>query len=205
MPPPDQNDLSASLSQIDNNFRIQLKLQNSLNCQVNNSNYIELETEVEKISYHLDSLARQWSKLDFTTNYILKNAIEFQSLLTSANSSFIIKDLEQSLYKINWLICSKSSFSEPNWQSSVLSLTPSTIDSFIGINLLKNYYRYVKYDFVSYKLFTRQIQLIQLCAIILSVIHRVMNFFREVSSLSTIVNNGGFSNEGRHNFEILFA
>ena len=191
-------DLNASLSQIDSNFRMQIKLQHNHNNEVNNSNYIELENEVEKISYHLESVASQWSKLDFSTNNdILKSAIEFQAVMTSMNSAFILKELEQSLFKINWLVSSKSGFSEPNWQSSVLSLTPSTIDSFIGINLLKNYYKYVKYDFVSYKLFTRQIQLIQLCAIILSVVHRIMNYYREVATLSTIVNNGGFSSEGK--------
>ncbi len=131
---------------------------------------------------------------------MLKSALEFQTLLTNINSSFVIKDLEQSLFKINWLISSKSGFSEPNWQSAVLSLTPSTLDSFIGINLLKNYYRYVKYDFVSYKLFTRQVQLIQLSAIILVVIHRIFNYYREVSTLSTIVNNGGFNNEATVSF-----
>jgi len=97
-------------------------------------------------------------------------------------------------------VSSKSGFSEPNWQATVLSLTPSTVDSFIGVNLLKNYYKYVKYDFVSYKLFTRQVQLIQLSAIVLAVIHRVLNYYREVSTLSTIVNNGGFGNEAMVSF-----
>lgn len=194
-------DLTASLSQIDSNFRLQMKLQNNQNNEVNNSNYIELENEVEKISYHLESLASQWSKLDFTnTNDLLKSAIEFQALLGNVNSAFILKELEQSLFKINWLVSSKSGFSEPNWQSSVLSLTPSTIDSFIGVNLLKNYYKYVKYDFVSYKLFTRQIQLIQLCAIILSIVHKSLNYYREVCTLSTIASNGGFTNEGMVSF-----
>ncbi len=90
------------------------------------------------------------------------------------------------MFKLNWLITSKSGFSEPNWKTSVLSLTPSTIDSFIGVNLLKNYYKYVKYDFVSYKLFTRQLQLIQLCAIILSLVHRVLNHYRETITLATL-------------------
>lgn len=202
-------DLTASLTQIDNNFRMQLKLQNNnhVNQEVNNSNYVELEREVEKVSFHLESLASQWSKLDFSANNdMLKSAIEFQSFLNNSNSAFVLKELEQTLFKINWLVSSKSGFSEPNWQASVLSLTPSTIDSFIGVNLLKNYYRYVKYDFVSYKLFTRQIQLIQLSAIILSIVHRVLNFYRETCTLSTIVNNGGFSNEGKldlHNIRTL--
>ncbi len=63
-------DLSTSISQIDANLRMHLTLQNSLNNEVNNSNYIELEAEVEKISYHLESLARQWSKIDFSEKYI---------------------------------------------------------------------------------------------------------------------------------------
>jgi hypothetical protein len=102
------------------------------------------------------------------------------------NQNFNLKYSSRSLFKLNWLITSKSGFSEPNWKTSVLSLTPSTIDSFIGVNLLKNYYKYVKYDFVSYKLFTRQLQLIQLCAIILSLVHRVLNHYRETITLATL-------------------
>lgn len=163
--------------------------------EITNPDYIELEKEVEKISYELDSLFRVWTRICNLANSQqaagdqLKNLIEFQILINNLNSPAIVKDLEQSLFKINWLITSKSGFNEPNWQSCVLSLTPSTNDSFIGVNLLKNYYKYVKYDFVSYKLFTRQLQLIQLCAIILSSIHRILLFYRETITLSSITNN----------------
>ena len=93
------------------------------------------------------------------------------------------------MFKLNWLITSKSGFSEPNWHTNVISLTPSTLDSFIGINLLKNYYRYVKYDFVSYKLFTRQLQLIQICAILLTIVHRVLIFYKESITMASVANN----------------
>ena len=194
--PPGQNlqkpqsvkDLSTSLTNIEANFKQQLLLQNQHH-EINNSDYIELEFEVEKISYHLDNLFRLWSKLYNLTQQPqtvenayteqLKSSIEFQTLINNLNSPVVVKELEQTLFKLNWLITSKSGFSEPNWQGSVISLTPSTIDSFIGVNLLKNYYKYVKYDFVSYKLFTRQLQLIQLCAIILNIIHRILVFYRE--------------------------
>ena len=95
------------------------------------------------------------------------------------------------MFKLNWLITSKSGFSEPNWHTNVISLTPSTLDSFIGVNLLKNYYKYVKYDFVSYKLFTRQLQLIQICAIILTLVHRVLIYYKEFITMSSISNNFG--------------
>ena len=170
--------------------------------EINNSDYTELEKEVEKISFELDSLFRLWTRicsLSVAPNDQLKNSMEFQILISNMNSAVIAKDLEQSLFKMNWLITSKSGFNEPNWQSCVLSLTPSTNDSFIGVNLLKNYYKYVKYDFVSYKLFTRQLQLIQLCAIILNAIHRILLFYRETITLSSITNNvngpSGFVND----------
>lgn len=172
----------------------QLKLYNQHN-EVNNSDYIELESEVEKISFYMDGLSRSWLKLNNfnhiiqTSHEILKNSVEFQTIITNLNSSFALNELEQCLFKLNWLITSKSGFAEPNWQTSVFSLTPSTIDSFIGVNLLKNYYRYVKYDFVSYKLFTRQLQLVQICAIILDLIHRILIFYRESITLSTIQNS----------------
>lgn len=163
--------------------------------EINNSDYIELEAEVEKISYELDLLFRNWNKLSNlgrqqyqNYNDQLKGSVEFQILMNSFNSSVIVKELEQSLFKLNWLITSKSGFSEPNWQTNVFSLTPSTVDSFIGVNLLKTYYKYVKYDFVSYKLFTRQLQLIQICAILLNIIHRVLVFHKEAITLSSITN-----------------
>ena len=191
---------SLSLNNIDlNSSNKEQKLSQSLNqlmsSEINNSDYIELEIEVEKISYQLDSLFRTWSKLtDLNNQYHsnsvdhLKYSIEFYSLLNNLNSSLIYKELEQSLFRLNWLITSKSGFSEPNWLTNVVSLTPSTLDSFIGVNLLKNYYRYVKYDFVTYKLFTRQLQLIQICAVILNIIHRTLVFYKESSTLSSITN-----------------
>ena len=198
---PEAKDLRASLSQIDDIARYKLNQNSQQPAELNIPSYIELETEVEKVSFHLESMTRQWFKLDMANSGgtpvdTLRSAIEFQSFISNLNSTFVVKELEQALFKLNWLMTSKSGFSEPNWQSSVLSLTPSTTDSFIGVNLLKNYYKHVKYDFVSYKLFTRQMQLIQLCAIILGVVHRIMNYYREAATLSTIVNNGGFSNEG---------
>ncbi len=172
---------------------------------INNSDYIELESEVEKISFNLDKLNSAWSKLASTRTAIsnsstpvdpLKYSIELQSLLLNElNSTDVLNELEKSLFKLNWLITSKSGYSEPNWKTNVLSLTPSTLDSFIGVNLLKIYYRYVKYDFVSYKLFTRQLQLIQLSAIVLNLIHRVLNFYKEAVTLSTINGANFFHNQ----------
>ena len=165
---------------------------------ISNSDYIELELEVEQISFNLDKLNRAWAKLAATRSALstaqalhdssttLNYSIELQTLLNELHSSVVLGELEKSLFKLNWLITSKSGFSEPNWKTNVLSLTPSTIDSFIGVNLLKNYYKYVKYDFVSYKLFTRQLQLIQLCAIILSLIHRILNHYKETITLATL-------------------
>ena len=49
-------------SSIELNFQRQLLLYNQHN-EVNNSDYIELEFEIEKISYNLDKLVRNWSKL----------------------------------------------------------------------------------------------------------------------------------------------
>jgi hypothetical protein len=186
-------DISESLLNIEANFRQQMQMKSH---EINNSDYIELEKEVEKISFELDSLFRLWTRIcslsiapSSQSSDQLKNSMEFQILISNINSAVIAKNLEQSLFKMNWLITSKSGFNEPNWQSCVLSLTPSTNDSFIGVNLLKNYYKYVKYDFVSYKLFTRQLQLIQLCAIILNAIHRILLFYRETVTLSSITNN----------------
>lgn len=180
------------MSNLETSFQKQLKLNQNQSHEINNSDYLELEFEVEKISYHLDNLHRQWTKLTKTQTFLLndqlKYSIEFQTLINNLNSSVIVKELEQSLFKLNWLITSKSGFSEPNWRTSVLSITPSTFDSFIGVNLLKNYYKYVKYDFVSYKLFTRQLQLIQICAIILNLIHRIIVYYRESTTLSSITN-----------------
>jgi hypothetical protein len=157
---------------------------------VSNSDYMELEIEVEKIAYHLETLCQTWSKLARARSNLtyqpVKYLVEFQTLLNSLNSNVTVKQLEQSLFKLNWLITSKSGFSEPNWRSTVLSLTPSTMDSFIGVNLLKNYYKYVKYDFVSYKLFTRQLQLIQISAIIMHLINSILVYYRESITLSTI-------------------
>lgn len=173
---------------------------------------MELEIEVEKISYHLESLSRAWSKLSkarlnlssasflssspSSSNDQIKYSLEFQNIISNLNSSTLVKDLEQSLFKLNWLITSKSGFSEPNWQSTVLSLTPSTIDSFIGVNLLKNYYRYVKYDFVSYKLFTRQLQLIQICAIILHLVNSILVFYKEMVGDGSKIASAGSANNG---------
>jgi hypothetical protein len=191
---------SISLNNIDLNSsnkdqKLSQTLNQLVNSEINNSDYIELEIEVEKISYQLDLLFHTWSKLTELNNQYhsngvdhLKYSIEFYSLLNNLNSSLIYKELEQSLFKLNWLITSKSGFSEPNWLTNVISLTPSTLDSFIGVNLLKNYYRYVKYDFVTYKLFTRQLQLIQICAVILNIIHRTLVFYKESSTLSSISN-----------------
>ena len=156
-------DLTATVANnIETNFQRQLSFHyNQQHNEVNNSDYIELELEIEKISYNLDKLLRNWSKLkgfsslpDTSQHLQLKQAVEFQSLLNNLNSNMVLNELEQTMFKINWLITSKSGFNEPNWSTSVISLTPSTLDSFIGVNLLKNYYRYVRYDFVSYKLFT---------------------------------------------------
>lgn len=183
---------TATASDVSSSIQNQLKLTQAQNHEVSNSDYMELEIEVEKISYHLETLSRAWSKVSKaranclrdpnpnSTN-ILRFSLEFTSILNDLNSNVLVKELEQSLFKLNWLITSKSGFSEPNWQSTVLSLTPSTIDSFIGVNLLKNYYRYVKYDFVSYKLFTRQLQLIQICAIILHLISSILSFYKEMT------------------------
>lgn len=191
----------SSASQLNvtaNELQNQLKLTQVQNHEISNSDYMELEIEVEKISYHLETLSRVWSKLskarsnansslqgatasNISQQQALKFSLEFQSLLGTLNANSLVKELEQSLFKLNWLITSKCGFSEPNWQSTVLSLTPSTIDSFIGVNLLKNYYRYVKYDFVSYKLFTRQLQLIQICAVILHLVCNILGFYKEMT------------------------
>lgn len=163
------------------------------NEMINNSDYIELELEVEQIAFSLDKLNKLWTRLAHSRQALsngdvtsLKYALELQNMLNELNSVSILNDLDNSLFKLNWLVTSKSGFSEPNWKTNVLSLTPSTIDSFIGVNLLKNYYKYVKYDFVSYKLFTRQLQLIQLSAVLLSLIHRILNFYKETITLSSI-------------------
>jgi hypothetical protein len=188
------NESTALLLNMEDNFR-QLKVNDQK--LLNSSDYNELEKEVEKISYELDSLFRLWTRVYALANNNqapanndqLKSIVEFQILIGNLNSQLVVKELDQALFKINWLITSKSGFYEPNWQSCVLSLTPSTNDSFVGVNLLKTYYKYVKYDFVSYKLFTRQLQLIQLCAIILNSIHRILLFYREIITLSSITNN----------------
>ncbi|CAF0800392.1 unnamed protein product [Brachionus calyciflorus] len=190
---------ASSLSNLETNFQKQLKLQlNQTHEIINNFDYNEIELEVEKISYHFDTLFRHWTKLSNKNSHesdALKYHIEFNNLINNLNSSVVLKDLEQSLFRLNWLITSKSGYCEPNWKTSVLSITPSTNDSFIGVNLLKNYYKYVKYDFVSYKLFTRQLQLIQISAILLDLIHRVVLFYRENNTLSTITNTlNGLSN-----------
>jgi hypothetical protein len=225
--PPGKNHSQRDLNSLTSELNSQQKIIKQPS-ELNNSDYTELEYEVEKISYHLDSLYRVWSKLSqyyslggtsgaktatattMTTptsiNYLLssshwlqttsncsvqehlRHAVEFHTMVGNLNSTVVIKELEKSLFKLNWLITSKSGFSEPNWQANVLSLTPCSIDSFIGVNLLKNYYKYVKYDFVSYKLFTRQLQLTQLCAIILSIIHRILVFYTETTTLSSITN-----------------
>lgn len=211
---------SSSLSQLGggsisstndiNSIQNQLKLTQTQSHEVSNTDYMELEIEVEKISYHLETLSRAWSKLSKTranslkdvtaavattpnsfaaasnsnsnhNSHVIRYSLEFQAILNELNANALVRELEQSLFKLNWLITSKSGFSEPNWQSTVLSLTPSTIDSFIGVNLLKNYYRYVKYDFVSYKLFTRQLQLIQISAIILHLVGSILGFYKEMT------------------------
>lgn len=203
--PRTNNNISSSLSHLSNTtssggggdlnsmLHAQLKLSHAQNNEVSNTDYMELEIEVEKISYHLETLSRAWSKLSksranslkdlaaTSSSHALRFSLEFQSILNELNAMALVKELEQSLFKLNWLITSKSGFSEPNWHSTVLSLTPSTIDSFIGVNLLKNYYRYVKYDFVSYKLFTRQLQLIQISAIILHLVASILGFYKEMT------------------------
>ena len=114
--------------------------------EVNNSSYTELEREVAKVAFHLEYLASHWSKLEMTaSSEVLKSAVEFQSFLNAANSAHALAQLAQTLFQLNWLLTSKSGFGEPNWQASVLSLTPATRDSFVGVNLLKSYYRYVRY------------------------------------------------------------
>lgn len=202
-------EFSSSLSNLEKTFNKQLQL-NHQNNEVSNSDYMELEVEVEKISFYLENLCQTWSKLCKARNgqqlnfSQFKYSVEFQALLNNLNSNLIVKELEQSLFKLNWLVTSKSGFSEPNWKSTVLSLTPSTIDSFIGVNLLKNYYKYVKYDFVSYKLFTRQLQLLQICAIIMHIVHSILVFYRESMTVSSITStfNGVTVGQG-HSFNML--
>lgn len=193
---------ASSLTNLENSFQKQIKLSENQTHEINNSDYNLLELEVEKISFYLDSFFKSWSKLS-TQNTVetdfLKCCVEFQNILNKFNSPVVLNDLEKSLFKLNWLITSKSGFFEPNWKTSVVSITPSTYDSFIGVNLLKNYYKYVKYDFVSYKLFTRQLQLIQIGAILLNLIHRVIVFYRETTTLSSITSTlNGLNNGTMH-------
>jgi len=52
----------TSVNNVEVNFQRQLLLYNQHN-EVSNSDYIELEFEIEKISYHLEKLLRGWTKI----------------------------------------------------------------------------------------------------------------------------------------------
>ena len=78
-------DLSmTSVNNIEVNFQRQLLFYNQHN-EVSNSDYIELEFEIEKISYHLDKLLRGWTKIQaFNTMVgfvVLKSIIDRRKLV----------------------------------------------------------------------------------------------------------------------------
>ncbi len=162
--------------------------------------YGELENEVSKIAYHFDATFKQWSRLSAArrqqqplssdANHAITPPIDMHnascdtnSLLTAlfaSTSAAVCHELEHALFRINWLLLSKSGQNDSVWKTNVLSLTPATRDSCAGSNLLKTYYHLVKYDFVTYKMFTRQLQLVQLSALLTLVIHRIALLYKEL-------------------------
>ena len=72
-------DLSmTSVNNIEVNFQRQLLFYNQHN-EVSNSDYIELEFEIEKISYHLDKLLRGWTKIQAFNAMV--GFIDFKSII----------------------------------------------------------------------------------------------------------------------------
>ncbi len=130
-----------------------------------------LEQDFMNISYYLNLLVKFWS--DFATNQH-----EFNGHLKQFYQNYIepnqvvLTMLEKYLYQINYKITNKCGSSELLSLSSI-SIAPALLKN---QNFLQNFYKYLNYDFLSYKLFTRQLQLIQLTAILCHLILKIFNY-----------------------------
>ena len=93
-------DLSmTSVNNIEVNFQRQLLFYNQHN-EVSNSDYIELEFEIEKISYHLDKLLRGWTKIQAFNTMVdfssLKSIVQTKIAYFKQNMTFF------SFFVENW-------------------------------------------------------------------------------------------------------
>ncbi len=129
-----------------------------------------LEQDFMNISYYLSILVKFWS--DFSAN-----KHEFNSHLKIFYQNYIepnqvlLTMLEKYLYQINYKITNKCGSNDLLSLSSI-SLAPVLLKN---QNFLQNFYKYLNYDFLSYKLFTRQLQLIQLTAVLCHIILKIFS------------------------------
>jgi hypothetical protein len=91
----------AKLDAVSNSFTGMIKSENEI---ISNSDYIELELEVEQIAFSLDRMNRAWTKLAAARAAMgssndsanaLRYSIELQALLNDVNSTVVLNDLEK--------------------------------------------------------------------------------------------------------------
>ena len=169
--------LPSSMSNYLNDLRQQEAVQLSFSC---------VEQNIMHIGYLLNIFKRFWSKFtrqDCTTVSFNDHLNIFY--LNNADNLSAFSQLDQFLYNIHWKITNKNvnddttSNSSFNQELHSILLTPTTNRNLLNINFLLNYYKLISYDFISFKLFIRQLQLTQIAAILCQIIYRILNFYQK--------------------------
>ncbi len=182
-----------------------LQLPSSLGCYLNDLrqhqavqlNYRQIEQNIMQIGYCLNVLNRFWSKfLTSKDPAVFDDHLSLFYINNSENLSSFTQ-LEQLLYNIHWQITNKNikdctdldatSFTTNDLHT--ILLTPTTNSNLLNINFLLNYYKLISYDFISFKLFIRQTQLIQIAAILCQIIYRILNFYQKNMKNGPTVNS----------------
>jgi hypothetical protein len=168
--------------------------------------YRYIEQNIMQIGYCLNIFNRFWAKVASTnTNNSFEDHLNLFYLNNSDNLT-VFSQLDQFLYKINWQISNKNendigtdldahSFSQ---ELHTILLTPTTNKNLLNINFLINYYRLISYDFISFKLFIRQLQLTQIAAIVCQIIYKIFNFYQKHTK-------GSISTQQIHNSKDFFV
>ena len=147
--------------------------------------YRYVEQNIMQIGYCLNIFNRFWSKVSSNKGSFDDHLNLFY--LNNFDNLTVFSQLDQFLYKIHWQIANKNENDAGNdldahafsQELHAILLTPTTNKNLLNINFLLNYYRLISYDFISFKLFIRQLQLTQIAAILCQIIYKILNLYHK--------------------------